>query len=41
MLWEFKGRKSGMVGKIRKGFVERTVFETDSKDGENFWATVR
>lgn len=36
MLWEFKGRRSGTVGEIRKGFMERTVFEMDSKDGKNF-----
>lgn len=31
-----RGKRSGMVGKVRKGFMERTVFELDSNDGQNF-----
>lgn len=31
-----QGKRSGMVGKVRKGFMERIVFELDSNDGQNF-----
>lgn len=33
MLWELKGRRCGIVGKVKKGFMERIVFEMDFKDG--------
>lgn len=31
-----QGRRPGTVGEIRKGSMERTVLELDSKDGQNF-----
>lgn len=40
MLWGFKERRSRTVGQIRKAFMERTVFEMDSRWRE-FWPTVR